>query len=65
MENMATKKDAWSAECKDAGIKDCGFMVREHEAKHLVKFVQTHAKATHGLDLTEKAIMGIAKPAKW
>lgn len=62
---MATKKEAWSVACADAGIENCGFLVREHDAKHMVKFVQTHAKSTHNLALDDKTIMGVAKPAKW
>lgn len=62
---MAAKKPAWSVACADAGVKDCGFMVREHDPKHMVKFVQMHAKATHNLDLAGKTVMGIAKTAKW
>jgi predicted small metal-binding protein len=62
---VASKKKAWSVQCKDAGIKDCGFFVREHDAKNMVRFVQQHAKAAHKVDFDEKTIMSIAKAAKW
>lgn len=65
-ESVATvKKEAWSVTCGDAGIKDCGFFIREHDAKRMVKFVQEHLKHAHKMDVDEKTILGLSKKANW
>jgi predicted small metal-binding protein len=64
-EMTTMKKEAWSVTCGDAGINDCGFFVREHDAKRMVKFVRQHLKEAHKMDADEKTIMGLAKTAKW
>lgn len=53
-----TKKQAWDVNC------DCGFMVRDYNQKELVQLVQTHVNTTHNKTVSEKDVLGMAKPAK-
>lgn len=41
----------------------CGFLVRSHDEKEVVKIATQHAKESHNMTLTEKDAKGMMKDA--
>lgn len=41
----------------------CGFMIRSHDHKEIVKVAIDHAKKLHGMAITEKEVKGMMEDA--
>ena len=42
----------------------CGYSIREEDEEMLVRSAQTHAKSTHGLELSREQALAMAKPER-
>lgn len=45
--------------CKGAGYEDCEFLIRSENVDELIRFVQEHAKETHGQPVTGDDVRGL------
>lgn len=51
----------WTVNC----APECGFMLRDHDSKELVKLVQAHGKQTHNKNFTEQEVLGMAVASRF
>lgn len=47
----------WEVNC----APECGFTVRTHDQRELVRFVQEHSQTIHGKSMMEADVIGLAK----
>lgn len=56
-------RQSWTVACKDAGI-DCSFTLTDHSQDELYTLGAHHLKAVHGMSMTTREYVVMAKPTQ-
>ena len=47
--------------CKEAGYKDCEFVIRDENEEELIDLVQHHSEQTHDTSVSREDVRGLMK----
>jgi predicted small metal-binding protein len=61
--SKAGARQAWQFACteEDGTFSDCGYLLRNHDLRQLVRFSSQHAKDSHGVEAPDAYFEGAAK----